>query len=85
MAEAGLPNFNISNWLALFVHSGTPRAILKPLEEGIVAAARIPAVRARLSEAGLDVVGSTTEEAEAFWDREMAQWVPVVEAAGVKI
>jgi tripartite-type tricarboxylate transporter receptor subunit TctC len=83
-AEAGLPDFNISNWLALFVSSATPAPVLKQLEEAIVATMRTDSVRARLAEAGLDAVGSTSEEAEAFWDREIAKWMPVVAAAGVK-
>jgi tripartite-type tricarboxylate transporter receptor subunit TctC len=83
-AEAGLADFNISNWLALFVHSGTPAPILKRLEEGILAAMALPPVRSRLAETGFDAVGTNSADAESFWDREMARWVPVVNAAGVR-
>lgn len=83
-AEAGLPDFNISNWLALFVNSATPAPVLKRLEEGILGAMALPAVRSRLAETGFDAVGTNSADAEAFWDREMAQWVPVVNAAGVR-
>lgn len=84
MAEAGLADFNISNWLALFVNSATPAPLVKALEDIIRSAMRIESVRSRLMETGFELVGSTSAEAEAFWDQQLAQWVPVVEAAGVK-
>ncbi len=83
-AEAGLTDFVMANWLALFVNSATPPPILRQLEAGILAAMRMEAVRNRLAETGFDVVGSTSAEAEAFWDQQTALWVPVVEAAGVR-
>ena len=83
-AEAGLPDFNIANWLALFVSSATPGPVVRALEAGIRGGLALTAVRSRLEETGLDVVGSTSAEAEAFWDQQLAQWVPVVEAVGVK-
>ncbi len=83
-AEAGLPDFEVANWLAFFVHSATPAPLLKALEDGIRGAIRIDAVRNRLTEAGLDVVGSTAEEAAAYWDQQFRQWVPVVQASGAK-
>jgi tripartite-type tricarboxylate transporter receptor subunit TctC len=83
-AEAGLPDFEVANWLAFFVASATPPATLKALEDGIRGATRMDAVRTRLTEAGLDVVGSTAEEAAAFWDQQFRQWVPVVQASGAK-
>jgi tripartite-type tricarboxylate transporter receptor subunit TctC len=83
-AEAGLTDFIVANWLAIFVNSATPAPIARALEDGIRAAMSIESLRNRLAVAGLDPVGSTSEEAEAFWDRQIAQWVPVVQAAGIK-
>jgi tripartite-type tricarboxylate transporter receptor subunit TctC len=83
-AEAGVPDFQVANWLAFFVASGTPAPLLKALETGIRAAIAKPAVRTRLTEAGLDVVGNTAEEAAAFWDQQYGQWVPVVQASGAR-
>jgi tripartite-type tricarboxylate transporter receptor subunit TctC len=83
-AEAGLADFHVANWLAFFVAAATPRPLVAALEDGIRRALAIPAVRARLVEVGLEVVGSTATEAEAFWDQQFRQWVPVVQAAGVR-
>jgi tripartite-type tricarboxylate transporter receptor subunit TctC len=83
-AEAGLADFEVANWLAFFVAAATPAPLVKALEEGIRGATRIEAVRHRLTEAGLDVVGSTAEEATAYWDQQIRQWVPVVQASGVR-
>ena len=83
-AEAGLPDFEVANWLAIFAAAATPRPVLKALEDGIRRAVRMEAVRNRLTEAGLDVVGSTSEEAEAYWDAQFRQWGPVVQATGAR-
>lgn len=83
-AEAGLPDFEVANWLAIFAGASTPRPVLKALEDGIRGAIRLEGIQKRLTEAGLDVVGSTLEEAEAYWDQQFRQWVPVVQSTGAR-
>jgi len=41
-------------------------------------------VRARLTETGIEPVGSTPEEAKKFLDAEIAKWAKVINTAGVK-
>lgn len=83
-SEAGLPDFIVANWLAFFVASATPAPLVQQLEQGIRRAMQIEAVRKRLAETGLDLVGSTAAEAEAFWDQQFEQWVPIVLASGAR-
>jgi tripartite-type tricarboxylate transporter receptor subunit TctC len=83
-AEAGLADFEVANWHAVFAPAATPAPLLRRLEELVRQAIRQPATQSRLTEVGLDVVGSTSAELEAFWDREFAMWVPVVRASGAK-
>ena len=80
--EGGLADFRILNWFAAFAPAGTPGP---PLEAGFRRAVRSEAVAARLTENGIDPVGSDAAELARFWDAEIALWAPVVRAAGVSL
>ncbi|WP_426958613.1 Bug family tripartite tricarboxylate transporter substrate binding protein [Muricoccus radiodurans] len=82
--EAGLPGFHVANWHAVFAPAATPPAVMTQLETAVREAMAVPAVRTRLTETGLDLVGSTAAEAATFWDEQFRLWVPVVRASGAK-
>ena len=82
--EAGLPGFHVSNWHAVFAPATTPPALVARQEEIVRAGMAVPATRQRLTETGLDLVGSTAAELERFWDGQFALWIPVVRASGAR-
>lgn len=84
-AEAGLPDFRISSWLALMGPAGLPDAIAARYADAVRAAVAEPSVRQRLFETGNFPVGSTPAELKAFIAKEIASWGEVVRAAGVRI
>ena len=43
-----------------------------------------PAFRAKMTEIGLDPVGSTPEEFDAYIKTEITKWTPIVKASGAK-
>lgn len=81
-AEAGLPDYLVSNWHAAFAPSTTPPALVGRLEGMVRQGMQEPTARRRLVETGLDLVGSTSAELETFWDQQFAVWLPVVRASG---
>jgi len=82
--EAGLPGFHVSNWHAVFAPSTTPPAAIQKQQELVQAGMAVPAVRQRMIETGLDLVGSSSAELERFWDEQIALWHPVVRASGAR-
>ena len=44
-----------------------------------------PDVARRLREVGTDPAGTTAEEFQVFWQAQLALWLPVVEASGVRL
>lgn len=60
--EAGLANFDVTLWLAVFAPAKTPRPIIDRLHREFVAAVRAPDVSARLREAGLEIEGTSPAE-----------------------
>ena len=58
--EAGLPDFHLSFWQALWAPKGTPKDIIAKLNAAAVAALADPAVRARLAELGQGIPPPTS-------------------------
>jgi tripartite-type tricarboxylate transporter receptor subunit TctC len=78
LAESRLAGFDVSGWYAIFVPAKTPSEIVRKTHADIVAVLAEPAIRARLQELGLFVVGSTPDELGRFLKSEMDKWGPVI-------
>lgn len=83
--EQGLADFEIMNFMGIFVHKATPAAQIARLEAATRAAVGNPAIAQKLVEAGTDPVGNSAADFNAFWQAQLALWLPVVEASGVKL
>ena len=82
MAEAALPGFDVRAWYAVLVPARTPRDLVQKLNVEINKALREPAIRSRLSGDGVELVGGTPEETDAFIRAEMARWPKIIKAGG---
>jgi tripartite-type tricarboxylate transporter receptor subunit TctC len=85
--EAGLPDFHLSFWQALWAPRGTSKDIIAKLNAAAVIALADPAVRARLAELGQVVPTAdqqTPEALGALRAAEAAKWWPIIKAAGIK-
>jgi tripartite-type tricarboxylate transporter receptor subunit TctC len=84
VAESGLPGFDVSSWYTLFVPVKTPPEIVHKMNADTVAILAEPAIRARLEQLGVSVVGSTAAEAGAKLKAETELWGPIIKAAGIR-
>jgi tripartite-type tricarboxylate transporter receptor subunit TctC len=84
LAEAGLPDFNVSSWTGLFVPAGTPRAIVERLNAETVRIARDPAYIEQIKTMGTDVVSSSPEALGAFMVKDIANWSVAVQRSGAR-
>lgn len=83
MAEAGLPNFEMVSWQALYAPQGTPKDIVQRLNAEIVKALQNPEVRQKMTQQlGMEVVGSSPSELAAFMDKEIPRWAELVQKSG---
>jgi tripartite-type tricarboxylate transporter receptor subunit TctC len=80
-----LQGFDGSGWQGVWVPAGTPPAVLQRLNQSVVKALAAPDVRKRFTDAGLEVVGSTPEQARAKVERESARWKRVIDFARIKV
>jgi tripartite-type tricarboxylate transporter receptor subunit TctC len=84
-AEAGLRDFDLPNWYALYAPRGVSENVTQRLYQSVVKVLALPEVHGRLTELGLDSVGSSPREMAAYLDRQFEFWTPVVEASGVRL
>src|SRR5690349_3842726 len=85
IAEQGLPGFEAVSWFALFAPAGTPKPIVDKLQAEVKKILATPEIGKRLSESGLEAVGSTPEELAAYQRAEIAKWAKVVKDSGAKV
>jgi tripartite-type tricarboxylate transporter receptor subunit TctC len=85
MAEAGLPDYEISFWYGFFFPAGTPRDIVKRMFDATAAVVANPAVGRALEHTGTETVGSKSpEDFAAFIAEDARLWARVVKDAGAK-
>jgi tripartite-type tricarboxylate transporter receptor subunit TctC len=84
VAESGVPGFEVSNWFGLAAPAKISPPIVERLYVDVTRALKSPEVRAALTNAGADPVGSTPAQYTAFVQSELAKWAKVVKAAGIK-
>jgi tripartite-type tricarboxylate transporter receptor subunit TctC len=85
LAESGLAGYAAYVWMGLLAPKGTPSAILERLQREAKAALATPEVRGYFNEAGIEIVGSTPAEMDAFFRDERERWAKVVKETGAKI
>jgi tripartite-type tricarboxylate transporter receptor subunit TctC len=83
--EAGLPEYQVSAWNALFAPKGTPPEVTKRLNDALVKALQDPATSKRLLDLGGDlsnVEARTPAGLRKLVESEVARWKKVLGASG---
>ena len=84
IAESGVKGFNVSNWQGVLAPAKTPAALVKKLNADILASLKLPGMTEALAVQGLEPAGGTPEQHDAYIKSEVAKWIKVVNAAGLK-
>ena len=83
--EAGLPEYEVSAWNAIFAPKGTPPAVVAKLSQALITALDDETTRKRLLDLGgtiPDLGGRTPEALQSLVVSEVSRWTPVLKAAG---
>ena len=84
VAELGFPGYQATNWYSFVAPARTPDAIVKKLNEAIVAALRDPKTIERLETQAMEPDPSTSEQMRAFVEKEYETWGDVVRKLKLK-
>jgi tripartite-type tricarboxylate transporter receptor subunit TctC len=85
--EAGLPEFDLTGWLALFAPRGIPKPVLDKLTDALDKALDDDNTRKRLLELGSEIPDKAQRGQQplaALVTSEIARWTPIIKAANVK-
>lgn len=82
--EAGIKNFEVTLWLAVFAPAQTPRAIVERLNREFTAAINTPQVRDALLLQGLQPETTTSAAFARYLDTEISKWREVARKANLK-
>jgi tripartite-type tricarboxylate transporter receptor subunit TctC len=85
MDEAGLKGFDASTWHGLVAPAGTPPQVIAALHDAAVKALHDPGVEASLGKLGVDIVGDTPQEFQAYINSEIPKWTAIVKASGATL
>jgi len=85
MAESGFKDMEVEFWTGLLAPAKTPPAILKKLQDEIIAIVTMPDVVEKLASHQTFPAGNTSEEFARIIARELAQWADVAKKGNIKI
>jgi tripartite-type tricarboxylate transporter receptor subunit TctC len=84
MSESGLPGYEAYGWYGIAAPARTPTAVIARLHAEVAKIAQNETMKKRLAGQGLELVGNTPAEFDAFIRAEITKWGKVLQAAGVK-
>ncbi len=84
VAEAGLPNFEVTTWYGVLAPAGVPGPIVARLNAELVKIMHAPELKERFAAMATEPRTSTPEEFAAYIKQEIAKWAEVVRQAGLK-
>ncbi len=84
MQEAGVPDFEVDSWYAMFVPAKTPKVVIDKLNAALNTIVREPAIKEKLLQQGSEGVGGTPEALGKVVDTELVKWAKLVKDANIK-
>jgi tripartite-type tricarboxylate transporter receptor subunit TctC len=83
VAEAGVPNFEVASWNALYAPAGTPQPVVDKLNAAMHDVLADPALKKAALDLGIDAKASTPAELDGRMRADIDKWAKVIEAAHI--
>jgi tripartite-type tricarboxylate transporter receptor subunit TctC len=85
LSESGAPGFDVFSWQGVVGPKGLPQPVVRRLHEAFVKALADQTVRARLEDAGSEVIGNTPEQFASVIALDLKKYAEIVKAANIKM
>lgn len=83
VAESGIPGFDALGWLGIVAPKGLDPAMRERLNADLKSVLADDAVRSKLTNMGMIVLASSTDEFGKFIDSELTKWGQVIKTGGI--
>jgi len=84
-AEAGVPNYEVSTWYAMWALAGTPQDVVDRMAAEVTKALNTPKLKETWAAAGSATPSLTGKQFGEFVDSEVLRWGKVVKDSGVTL
>jgi tripartite-type tricarboxylate transporter receptor subunit TctC len=83
ISEAGLANFELESWVAIYAPAGVPAPALQKLSTDLKRAMELPEIRQRADAAGIEVRFLPPADTTRLLERETIDWTKAIKAAKI--
>jgi tripartite-type tricarboxylate transporter receptor subunit TctC len=84
LQEAGVPDFEVDSWYAMFVPAKTPKPVIAKLNQALNTTLQDPEIREKLLQQGSEAVGGTPEALGQTVNVELVKWAKLAKDASIK-
>jgi len=84
LQEAGVPDFEVDSWYAMFVPAKTPKPVIDKLNRALNTTLQDAEVREKLLQQGSEAVGGTPEALGQTVNVELVKWAKLAKDANIK-
>ena len=84
IAESGVPGFSTNGWNGMLVPAGTPRHIIRALNQAVVAIIKSPTASERIIAGGAEPAGGTPEELNAMMRADHKRWSAIIQTMKIE-
>ncbi len=84
IAESGVPDYEHNSWVGILAPAKTPPTVVDRLNAEIARIVQLQDVKTLLLREGLESHGNPSKEFEAIIKTEVARWLKLTKAAGIK-
>ncbi|HWP14299.1 MAG TPA: tripartite tricarboxylate transporter substrate-binding protein [Xanthobacteraceae bacterium] len=84
VAEAGVPNYEVTSWNGMFAPRGTPQQVVATINATLRDVLALPDVKQRLLELGIEARPSSPEELMTLYKVDVKKWDAVIVKAGIE-
>lgn len=82
--ESGVPEYDLSGWVALLAPAGTPPAVVGKLNAEVTRILNLADVRSKFLDLGAEPSPMTVPQVTAWVQKEVATWTRLVKEAGIQ-
>ncbi len=80
-----LPGYDIPFWTGIYAPAKTPKNVLDKIASEVRKAVTHPETAKKLKDSGIEGVGSTPTEFDAYWRKQLALYEKIVKDANIKV
>ena len=84
MAEAGVPDFEITAWFGIMAPGATPQHLIQKISADVVRIVSMPEIQERIASQASEPVGNRPEEYAAFINTEIVKWRTLIKQTNMR-